>query len=319
MFHHIFDSVMAWFSPKFCAEGLHVPHPGAWSSVSRRHLKLMHSVMANLHSQLEERYVDVSKLPFSELSWVKFLDKTMLDDECVDLMASTLCQAVGSTMGGVSSRGSAVSPLLQISAEHASSFFVLGVMHAESLRRSGLDNDIAPILRILVGKHNVEAARNGQLDPLHHKDLLVLQTKGRHTSLLELARPSNSVTAAKSEWSHCIYDSLNPRPTLDTDLHKGIRLLLDKTGLKHPSDRIKRTHPKLFIKQKDSTVCGLMTFIRLVQKLTGEVLEPVHWDLFVDLVRVFFDIWMFYLAESKGAIRPGCLSLESSQAAGGKG
>ena len=63
-------------------------------------------------------------------------------------------------------------------------------------------------------------------------------------------------------------------------------------------------------------MCGLMTFINLVQKLTGEVLDRVHWDLFVDLVRLFFDLWIFYLAESNGAIRPGCLAWESCSPAG---
>ena len=300
---------MAWFSSQFYAEGLEVPHPGAWGTVSSRHLRVMHSEMAYRHSQLEEQYVDASKLPLPFISWVRFQDKTMLDSECVDHMAKTLCQAVGSRMGGVP--GEAVSPLLQTSAEHASRFRVLGVLHAESLRWTGLRGDIAPILRILVGKHNVDAAQNGRMDPFHHKILLVLQTKGMHTSMLELTRPCNSGTAAKSTWSRCIYDTLDASPSLDTDVHKGIHLLMVGTGLIRPKDRFKRTYPTPFIKQKDDTVCGLTTFINLVQKLTGEALDPVHWDLFVDLVRLFFDLWIFYLAESMGAIRPGCLPLES--------
>jgi hypothetical protein len=48
-------------------------------------------------------------------------------------------------------------------------------------------------------------------------------------------------------------------------------------------------------------VCGLTTFINLVQKLTGEVLDPHYWPLFVDLVRLFFDIWI----QTWIAIHPG--------------
>jgi hypothetical protein len=274
--------------------------------------------MADLHTQLEERYLDASKLPIRESSWKTFQNKTMLDDDCVDLMAEKLCQAVGSTMAGVP--GEAVSPssLLHISAEHAERFFVIGVMIAEALRMSGLNDDKTPILRMLVGKTNVKAAQEKRLDPFHHKSLLVLQTnvKARHTSLQELVRPCDSDTAAKLTWRHCIYDSNDADPKVDPALHKGIRSIMVKTDLIRPTDIFKRTRPIRFIKQKDSTVCGLMTFINLVQKLTGEELDPVHWDLFVDLVRLFFDLWIFYLAESKGAIRPGCLAWESCSPAG---
>ena len=304
---------MAWFGQKFDAEGLQVPRPGAWGAVSDRHLEVMHSVMADLHTQLEERYLDASKLPIRESSWEKLLKSEMLDDDIVDWMALKLCQAVGSTMAGDPSRGGAVpvSPLLQISPEHAERFFVIGVMIAEQLRMSGLKNDKTRILRMLVGKTNVQAVQEGRLDPFHHKSLLVLQTNAKkvHTSLQELVRPCDS--AAKSTWTHCIYDSDDANPNVDTALHKGIRSIMVKTGLIRRTDRFKRTRPIRFIKQKDSTVCGLTTFINLVQKLTGEVLDRIHWDLFVDLVRLFFDLWIFYLAESMGAIRPGCLPLES--------
>ena len=318
MFHHIFDSVMACFGPIFRSKGLQVPRPGAWDAVSDRHLEVMHSVMANLHTQLVERYLDASKLPIRESSWEKLLKSEMLNDDIVDWMALKLCQAVGSTMAGDRSRGGAVpvSPLLQISPEHAERFFVIGVMIAEQLRMSGLKNDKTPILRMLVGKTNVQAVQEGRLDPFHHKSLLVLQTNDKkvHTSLQELVLPCDS--AAKSTWTHCIYDSADANPNVDTALHKGIRSIMVKTGLIRRTDRFKRTHPIRFIKQKDSTVCGLTTFINLVQKLTGEVLDRIHWDLFVDLVRLFFDLWIFYLAESNGAIRPGCLAWESCSPAG---
>ena len=89
---------MACFGPIFRSKGLQVPRPGAWDAVSDMHLEVMHSVMANLHTQLVERYLDASKLPIRTESWEKLLKSEMLDDDIVDWMAEKLCQAVGSTM-----------------------------------------------------------------------------------------------------------------------------------------------------------------------------------------------------------------------------
>lgn len=286
VFHHIFGAVIDWFSSKFSAEGL--PVPRLWGDVSDGHLRLMHSTMADLHSKADERYVDFSKLPVDRSSWDLFLDKTMLNDECVDWMAKMLCQAVGSTMPGAETE--TVSPMLEISANHSGRYVVLGVLHAEMLRRVvlGRSEDLTPVLRTLVGKRNVGEALARRLDPFSSKDLLVLQTWGEHTSLVELTRSRSSVDRG---WSLCIHDTNDGKPTLDSDLNRGINLLLNGTGPKRAVPRLRRTYPP-FIKQKDGTVCGLTTFINLVQKLTGEVLAPHYWPLFVDLVRFFFDIWI---------------------------
>ena len=286
VFHHIFGAVIDWFSSKFSAEGL--PVPRLWSDVSDGHLKLMHSTMADLHSKADERNVDFSKLPVDRSSWDRFLDNTMLNDECVDWMAKMLCQAVGSTMPGAETE--TVSPMLEISTNHSGRYVVLGVLHAEMLRRVvlGRSEDLTPVLRTLVGKRNVGEALARRLDPFSSKDLLVLQTWGEHTSLVELTRSRSSVDRG---WSLCIHDTNDGKPTLDSDLNRGINLLLNGTGPKRAVPRLRRTYPP-FIKQKDGTVCGLTTFINLVQKLTGEVLAPHYWPLFVDLVRFFFDIWI---------------------------
>ena len=286
VFHHIFGAVIDWFSSKFSAEGL--PVPRLWGDVSDGHLRLMHSTMADLHSKADERYVDFSKLPVDRSSWDLFLDKTMLNDECVDWMAKMLCQAVGSTMPGAETE--TVSPMLEISTNHSGRYVVLGVLHAEMLRRVvlGRSEDLTPVLRTLVGKRNVGEALARRLDPFSSKDLLVLQTWGEHTSLVELTRSRSSVDRG---WSLCIHDTNDGKPKLDSDLNRGINLLLNGTGPKRAVPRLRRTYPP-FIKQKDGTVCGLTTFINLVQKLTGEVLDPHYWPLFVDLVRLFFDIWI---------------------------
>ena len=288
VFHHIFGAVIDWFSSKFSAEGL--PVPRLWGDVSDGHLELMHSTMADLHSKADERYVD--NLPVDRSSWDLFLNKKMLNDECVDWMAKMLCQAVGSTMPGAETE--TVSPMLEISTNHSGKYVVLGVLHAESLRSVGRCQDLTPVLRILVGKSNVGEALARRLDPLRSKDLLVLQTRGKHTSLVELTRSRSSVDGG---WSLCIHDTSNADPTLDSDLNRGINLLLkatspERAGAKTGSRlRLPRKYP-VYIQQKDSTVCGLTTFINLVQKLTGEVLDPHYWPLFVDLVRLFFDIWI---------------------------
>lgn len=259
--------------------------------------------MADLHRKADERYVDFSKLPFDRSSWDRFLDKTMLNDECVDWMAKMLCQAVGSTMPGAETE--TVSPMLEISTNHSGKYVVLGVLHAESLRRvvSGRSQDLIPVLRTLVGKRNVGEVLARRLDPLSSKDLLVLQTQRMHTSLVELTRSRSSVDS-DGGWSLCIYDTSNANPELDPALNKGINALLNATGPERAGaktgTRLPRKYP-VYIQQKDSKVCGLTTFINLVQKLTGEVLDPHYWPLFVDLVRLFFDIWI----QTWIAIHPG--------------
>ena len=239
VFHHIFGAVIDWFSSKFSAEGL--PVPRLWSDVSDGHLKLMHSTMADLHSKADERYVDFSKLPVDRSSWDLFLDKTMLNDECVDWMAKMLCQAVGSTMPGAETE--TVSPMLEISTNHSGRYVVLGVLHAEMLRRVvlGRSEDLTPVLRTLVGKRNVGEALARRLDPFSSKDLLVLKTWGKHTSLVELTRSRSSVDRG---WSLCIHDTNNGHPTLDSDLNKGINLLLNGTGPKRAVAILLGLHPR---------------------------------------------------------------------------
>ena len=61
--------------------------PRLWGDVSDGHLELMHSTMADLHREADERDVDFSKLPVDRSGWDRFLDKDMLDDQCVDWMA----------------------------------------------------------------------------------------------------------------------------------------------------------------------------------------------------------------------------------------
>jgi len=263
--------------------------------------------MADLHRNLkaDERNVDFSKLPVDRSGWDRFLDKTMLNDECVDWMAKMLCQAVGSTMPGAETE--TVSPMLEISTNHSGKYVVLGVLHAESLRRvvSGRSQDLIPVLRTLVGKRNVGEVLARRLDPLSSKDLLVLQTQRMHTSLVELTRSRSSVDS-DGGWSLCIYDTSNANPELDPALNRGINALLNATGPERAGAktgtrlRVPRKYP-VYIQQKDSKVCGLTTFINLVQKLTGEVLDPHYWPLFVDLVRLFFDIWI----QTWIAIHPG--------------
>ena len=220
VFHHIFGAVIDWFSSKFSAEGL--PVPRLWSDVSDGHLKLMHSTMADLHSKADERNVDFSKLPVDRSSWDRFLDNTMLNDECVDWMAKMLCQAVGSTMPGAETE--TVSPMLEISANHSGRYVVLGVLHAEMLRRVvlGRSEDLTPVLRTLVGKRNVSEALARRLDPFSSKDLLVLKTWGEHTSLVELTRSRSSVDRG---WSLCIHDTNDGKPKLDYPCKKRLKFL----------------------------------------------------------------------------------------------
>jgi hypothetical protein len=283
--------------------------------------------MADLHSQLAERCIDRSKFPIPASSWETFRNSETLDGVCVDYMVEMLCRAVGSKMAG--KEGRRISELLthEISVDPpAQQYVVLGVSKTEtSLRVSGANNDPAPILSVLVGKANVRQALAGRLDPLNAKNLLLIQSRANQTSLVELARDciSGSSGERSLRWTLRMYDTLNTCPTLDSDLENGINSLLEETGLKPLGAEIEHTRP-LFIQQKNEKVGGLMTFLHLGQKLTGEELDPVHWDLFVDLVRIFFDLWIFHEAEFKGAIRPcylrlGAAACATATSGGGQG
>ena len=253
----------------------------------------------------------------------------MLDGVCVDYMVEMLCRAVGSKMAGKEAWGGYSSELLthELSVDPpARRYVVLGVSNAEtSLRVSGANDDPVPILSVLVGKANVKQALAGRLDPLNAKNLLLIQSRANQTSLVELARDciSGSSGERSLRWTLRMYDTLNTCPTLDSDLENGINSLLEETGLKPLGAEIQHTRP-LFIQQKNEKVGGLMTFLHLVQKLTGEELDRIHWDLFVDLVRIFFDLWIFHEAEFKGAIRPcylrlGAAACATATSGGGQG
>ena len=318
VFDHILNNVVSWFSNDFEARGLPGPGPGKWSEVSDRHRQIMHSAMAELHSQLEGRPVDFRKLPLDAESWQRLQKNQMLNDLCVEFMTRALVQAVGGTMPGAPTADQAVSPLVKTSAPtadqavsplvktsalHAAKFVVLAILQTERLRAigagTGANGDVTPILRMLVGKANVAAALEGRLDPLDKKDLLFLGTRRLHSTMGELARLEGK------RWKCCIHDTLQANAKMDPALQRGMTLLLEETGLK--DGKFKYVSPKPFIKQKGKTECGVMVFINLAQKLTGELLDPAYWDLCDDLARLFFDLWIFRIAESKGAIPPGYL------------
>ena len=281
-----------------------MPRQGEWGAVSHQHLKLMHGDLARLHEQ-PGLFIDKGKIPFTEESWLKFRDGAMLNCDCVDFMAKTIYQALGTTMPGVDRVGR--SELLKASDE-ASKFTVLGVLHSESLRWLGQaeEADLRPMLRILVGKDNVSAALHGQLDPLNDKSLLLLQTNTTelHTTMVELARP---VLSGK-RWTIRNFDTNDARPkkVVDDYLMTGIRRLLKPAGLEKDADLV-RGQPKFFIQQKDNKVCGLMSCTHMIRTLTGEDLDHVYWGVFVDLLRIFFDLWLFKQSEFYGAISPGNL------------
>ena len=287
VFSHMFDDLMEWFWPMFIAAGLQAPLRGEWGRLSASHLALMHSTMADLHNRLDELCVDRSKLAMKASDSKAFLDKTMLNDTCVDHMVETLCQALGTKTVGLTA--GTRSELLKPSDE-AGKYLVLGVLQTQKL-----SEDPGSVLRYLVGKNNVAAALDGRLDPLNGKVLLAIRTHAKHTTMVEVVR--------EPSWSFCIYDTFY-RQALDQKLRKGMCSLLEKTGLKKTDASLKTQRAK-FMKQKDGTVCALMVFLHLVQKLTGERLDPACWDVFVDVVRLFFNLWLFHRAEYNGAIRPG--------------
>ncbi len=57
-----------------------------------------------------------------------------------------------------------------------------------------------------------------------------------------------------------------------------------------------------------------MAFFNTVQTLTGESLDEAHWPNCVVVIRVFFCLWHFKLAESTKALREGYLADQLNQA-----
>jgi hypothetical protein len=174
------------------------------------------------------------------------------------------------------------------------------------------------VVRAVAGKEKVAAFLNKELDLFECKNPLVAQTFGGHTTLIELTRNSGRESALPSgpslptRWTVCNHDSMCAHSVWDTALRKGMAIHFEGTGLKNSN--FSNTFPAGLVQQKDSIVYTLMAFIRLVERLTGEKLDAEHWEKLeaVELVRVFFDLWLFDLwlfrhAECAEAIRRGYL------------
>ena len=115
-----------------------------------------------------------------------------------------------------------------------------------------------------------------------------------------------------------MYDSLNSRPKVDAELQRGLAYFLETTGAKDKGRGGNFTHtcPPVRITQEDGVVCSLMTIIRLILKLSGEQ-EPdaTHWQRIAEMLRTFFDLWIFMQAEDCGAVRRGYMNEVLQQAA----
>ncbi len=111
-----------------------LPKPCAWDDISACHLEVMDVLMGAMHKGLGDATLEVSRLILKPESMKRFRSGEMLDDHCLDRMLEYLVKATGSKMVGVKDDATC-SPWVTTDSNLGSSHYVLGIMHAESLRR----------------------------------------------------------------------------------------------------------------------------------------------------------------------------------------
>jgi hypothetical protein len=331
VFEHIFDNVMDCVSKLFSVCKL--PRPKSWGEISARHLRVMASLMADLHKGLQSATRDASKLILKAYSSDRLQSEQMLDDGCIDWMLECLIQAVGSRMVGV--KVGAASPLLTTNTNRAEEYFVFGVSHSESLRRlvSKPKRDVHKPLQVHeddVVSWNVPGESDGPDEALRRciedlggaenvkwKQLLLVATCKLHTKLVHLA--SHADPKDSLFWRVTNYDSLFPDESWDTNLRLGMTKVMVEAGLMDQGKKFQYHKGRSADQGDDEVVCGLMAFINTIQVLTGETLAFEHSLCCCEVIRVFFDLWYFKKAESDGAIRPGYLAEVLKKAVDAKG
>ena len=337
---HIRGFVCDAFGRVFIARGLEA-NPRAWHLVLTEHMEALVDVMADLHDKLEENIENHAALPLPLRSWETMRPRCRLDDTCVDHMAAAVVAAARSSMMGV--QGREVSECVEIDTQRASKYIVMGVLNTQGLRDlvsgqnaarkraraqsrplnapdasepgSGIleirDGTAASVserealgkwLRPLVGKAEGKDAIPKLYGALASKELLILATHAVHTTLVHLFPQT---AARPTKWTTCVYDTFNPSPKMDPELQRGLTYFLEETKLKEGP--FTHGRQQSFIQQDGGIVCSLMAIIRLILLLTGETLDAAHWQRCAELIRVFFDLWLFLDAEDRGAVRKGYL------------
>ena len=138
VFEYIFNNVVDNMHSVFLAHNL--PRPVAWGDITEKHLDVMASLMADLHSGLEAAIVKREQLTLKPSIWNLFQRGERLDDSCVDYMLAWLVRAVGSRMYGKpwteeeehcpgdTEAGAS------LRTDNADKWYVFGVLHAEMIR-----------------------------------------------------------------------------------------------------------------------------------------------------------------------------------------
>jgi hypothetical protein len=201
---HILATAMDALADLFSAHNL--SKPCAWDDISARHLEVMHVLMGDMHKGLGDATLEVSRLILKPESMKRFRRGERLDDHCLDRMLEYLVQATGSKMVGVK-EDATCSPWVTTDSTLASLYYVLGIAHAESLRRLGKkpkaaacdtspahqqhasgeswvvpgetetpDETLRRVVRDIVGSGNVDAALGKSLDPFGKRNILVVAT-----------------------------------------------------------------------------------------------------------------------------------------------
>ena len=326
------DFVFTWFKPVFEAMGLASSQPGELENVSEWHLNALADVMDTLHDALEAAIKKEKEMAVPLASIETMRPGHRPDDVCVDFMARAVVEATGSTMPGQPRKhrrqDCTVSKNFVFDQELARSFRVMGPLQTEEFRgavrppkatseskkrKAGEIGQIDP--EILAMREGTAESCEDALRRLHSlvtcraglacgmglalvpSKLLLFSTHAKHTTLVELwcseqtADKARQLSAATTEWSICVHDSLESKSKLDSLLQDGLNQYLSEYGNK--TGYFRHVKQPQMIKQEDDIVCSLMAICRLILKLTGEELPPCHWTPCVQIIRTFFDLWLF--------------------------
>jgi hypothetical protein len=245
-------------------------------------------LMDDVLKGLEDATQDVSRLILKPESMERFRRGEMLDDHCLDRMLEYLVQATGSKMVGVKGDPTC-SPWVTTDSACASSYHVLGVAHADSLRTLGRlktpkasvrpsdaspagpaafqkhadfgeswvvpgdaespDETVLRLARAIVGSENVTLDK--PLDPFGKRNILVVATYAVHTKVICLVRRPKDSDGA-STWDVWTHDSLGSTKW-DPALQTGMNAFLLATGLKGAGSRFAYHHGESI---KQDTICA---------------------------------------------------------------
>ena len=178
----------------------------------------------------------------------------------------------------------------------------------ESPAESREKAEAARAIRLIAGKDRAGAVQSNHQEPFLGRNILMVHTNtvSLHTTVAEMTQRSIGA------WTICEHDSLTKsRARLDERLRLGLQNVLQGLDLKKSNFRYTDSNP--FVPQ-GLNQCALIATVRLIVILTGESLDVKDWQTAAEILRIFYDAWLYRIAENKGAIATGYLQRALSSA-----